>query len=493
MDVSRQQKNTSMKQAVRQIAVLAALLTLALFICRLTMFRTYTVRIPISDTMRERLEKDGVQTSVGAPHVLEVGDVRVRPGYVSLQIHPDQAGETEIQIRDQSGEQTWNFYLHVSPLGTVYDPQTEGFSGDSALMVAFTLFWLLVSAVMTWHFFQMKGPSFYAYTTIFYAGFAIFTLVTGLVTLVVTVRHILHPERFSMFDGYSAINSASVHFMILTTPAILAFAAAMMISNIALLRHERIRLRNFLGILISLLLVAGNAIGWMLFSSDVSGSEMEVRIRNTLNNTYATVFAYFECMLAGSVICGVKAARHQPTLDRDFIVILGCWFRKDGSLPPLLRGRADRAISFWREQKESTGKEAVFIPSGGQGRDETMPEAEAIRRYLLSQGVPESAILPENRSANTYQNMAFSKEIIQDVRPDGRTVFATTNYHVFRSGIWAAQAGLTAEGIGGKTKWWFWPNAFMRECIGLLQRRWKQEVVLLVLLLAIFGLLSIIL
>ena len=482
-----------MKQAVRQIAVLAALLTLALFICRLTMFRTYTVRIPISDTVRERLEKDGVQTSVGAPHVLEVGDVRVRPGYVSLQIHPDQAGETEIQIRDQSGEQTWNFYLHVSPLGTVYDPQTEGFSGDSALMVAFTLFWLAVSAVMTWHFFQMKGPSFYAYTTIFYAGFAIFTLVTGLVTLVVTVRHILHPEHFSMFDGYSAINSASVHFMILTTPAILAFAAAMMISNIALLRHERIRLRNFLGILISLLLVAGNAIGWMLFSGDVSGSEMEVRIRNTLNNTYATVFAYFECMLAGSVICGVKAARHQPTLDRDFIVILGCWFRKDGSLPPLLRGRADRAISFWREQKESTGKEAVFIPSGGQGRDETMPEAEAIRRYLLSQGVPESAILPETRSANTYQNMAFSKEIIQDVRPDGRTVFATTNYHVFRSGIWAAQAGLTAEGIGGKTKWWFWPNAFMRECIGLLQRRWKQEVILLVLLLAIFGLLSIIL
>ena len=480
-------------QAVRQIAVLAALLTLALFICRLTMFRTYTVRIPISDTVRERLEKDGVQTSVSAPHVLEVGDVRVRPGYVSLQIHPDQAGETEIQIRDQSGKQTWIFYLHVSPLGTVYDPQTEGFSGDSALMAAFTLFWLLVSAVMTWHFLQMKGPSFYAYTTIFYAGFAIFTLVTGLVTLVVTVRHILHPERFSMFDGYSAINSASVHFMILTTPAILAFAAAMMISNIALLRHERIRLRNFLGILISLLLVAGNAIGWMLFSSDVSGSEMEVRIRNTLNNTYATVFAYFECMLAGSVICGVKAARHQPTLDRDFIVILGCWFRKDGSLPPLLRGRANRAISFWREQKESTGKEAVFLPSGGQGRDETMPEAEAIRRYLLSQGVPESAILPETRSANTYQNMAFSKEIIQDVRPDGRTVFATTNYHVFRSGIWAAQAGLTAEGIGGKTKWWFWPNAFMRECIGLLQQRWKQEVVLLVLLLVIFGLLSIIL
>ena len=33
----------------------------------------------------------------------------------------------------------------------------------------------------------------------------------------------------------------------------------------------------------------------------------------------------------------------------------------------------------------------------------------------------------------------------------------------------------------------------MRECIGLLQRRWKQEILLLVLLLLYFGALSMIL
>ncbi len=42
---------------------------------------------------------------------------------------------------------------------------------------------------------------------------------------------------------------------------------------------------------------------------------------------------------------------------------------------------------------------------------------------------------------------------------------------VFRSGIWAQTAGLDAEWIGCKTKWWFFPNAFLRECVGLLQKK----------------------
>ena len=482
-----------MKQAVRQIAAGAVLLIIFCVICRLTLFRTYTVHIPLTDSMREPAERGTIRAALRTPDNAHLGPVRVRPGSVSIPVHPDQAGEAEILIMDENGGILREYLLRISPLGSVRDLQTEGFSGDTAVLIAFTLFWLSTSAVMAWHFFRAKGPAFYAYSTIYFSGFSLFALITGLVMLSVTVRHIISPAVYNMLEGYAAINSASTRFMMLTTPVIVLFAAAMMVSNIALLRHERVRMRNFLGILIGLILIVGEALGWYLFTRDFSGSEMQGRVRNTLNNTYATVFAYFECMLAGSVICGIKAARHQPTMDRDFIVILGCWFRKDGSLPPLLRGRVDRAVSFWRRQKESTGKEALFIPSGGQGKDESMPEAEAMTRYLLAQGIPEKLIRPEPRAANTYENMAFSRDIIREIRPEGKTVFATTNYHVFRSGLWAAQAGLSAEGIGGKTKWWFWPNAFMRECVGLLQRRWKQETLLLVLLLVYFGLLSMIL
>ena len=122
--------------------------------------------------------------------------------------------------------------------------------------------------------------------------------------------------------------------------------------------------------------------------------------------------------------------------------------------------------------------------------DEPIPEAEAMRRYLLKQGIPEERILPEPRAENTFQNMAFSREIIQQVNPLGKPLFVTTNYHVFRSGVWAAEAGIPSEGIGSRTVWWFWPNAFMRETVGLLLNRWWQELLFLLMLIAFLILLS---
>ena len=81
--------------------------------------------------------------------------------------------------------------------------------------------------------FRAKGPAFYAYSTIYFSGFSLFALITGLVMLSVTVRHIISPAVYNMLEGYAAINSASTRFMMLTTPVIVLFAAAMMVSNIA--------------------------------------------------------------------------------------------------------------------------------------------------------------------------------------------------------------------------------------------------------------------
>ena len=130
------------------------------------------------------------------------------------------------------------------------------------------------------------------------------------------------------------------------------------------------------------------------------------------------------------------------------------------------------------------------MPSGGQGPDEVMPEAEAMRRYLLEKGVPAAAIRTEDRSRNTYQNMEYSKTLIGKATPNAKVVYATTNYHVFRSGVWASLAGLPAEGVGSRTKWWYWPNAFMRECAGLLMNRIPQELAMLAAMVAFFGALS---
>ena len=482
------------RQAAGQIALCALVLIVFCVGLRFTVFRTYTARIPIQPVRMQRLRSGEGRLDVKAePGVLHLGDVRVHDGFLSVPVYPDRPGDADLVLLDENGEEAGFHMLRVSRLGTVFDLQSGGFNGDTAVLAAVTLFWFAVSAIMLYHYLQARGAEYYAYSTIYLSGFSLFALVTSLTLLQVTLSHIQHPADYDMLSAYSTINGASKHFMLLTMPVMVAFALAMAVSNLALLRHERFRLHNVLGLLVSLGLLAGEALGCWLFVQNFMGSEWEYRVRNTLENIYATFFVYFECMLVGSVICGISAARHRPRGEYDFIIILGCWFRRDGTLPPLLRGRVDRALAFWKQQKERTGREAILIPSGGQGPDEPMPEAEAMRRYILSQGVPETAILPETRSANTYQNMAFSKALIDGINAGGKSIFATTSYHVFRSGVWANQAGLSAEGIGGKTVWWYWPNAFMRECVGLLQRRWKQELVLLAVLMAFFGLLSMVL
>ena len=91
-----------------------------------------------------------------------------------------------------------------------------------------------------------------------------------------------------------------------------------------------------------------------------------------------------------------------------------------------------------------------------------------MRQYLLEQGVPEERIIQEDRSTDTRENMAFSKEKIWEVDPNGKVAFATTNYHVFRAGIIATSENIKVEGIGSKTRSYYWINAFIREFIATI-------------------------
>ena len=100
-----------------------------------------------------------------------------------------------------------------------------------------------------------------------------------------------------------------------------------------------------------------------------------------------------------------------------------------------------------------------------------------MRNYLVEKGVAPGRIVLEDRSETTRQNMAFSREVIErhvgcDVS-EVRVGFSTTNYHVFRGYVCAHDAGMVAEGMGSKTKAYFWPNAFLREFIGLLVAEWR--------------------
>ena len=479
------------KKLARPILIMTICLLTVCLIWRISLQNRFTLRIPYPEAGAPGTQPGGpVELIPEEEGILEFGTPVEKNGFVEVEIRPERPGEAgDVFFTVKKAETGDGEYhrLRVGRFGTIYDDTTGNYTGDTIVLFSQAVFFLGLAVLMFRYFLRSEGEALYSYYSIYTAGFSLFAGVTGAVLVYLQIRHLCSPDSFTMRSVFRGVSAASGYFMQLTSPLILLFSVLMIISNVELLRHERPRFQNLLGILASLLLLAGGALGLYLHAMDFSGSERQLMIHDTLVNLYCTAFVYFECVLAGAVICGLRAALHQPSMDRDYIIILGCRFRRDGTLTPLLRGRCDRAVSFWKKQREETGKEAVLIPSSGQGSDESMPEAEAMSRYLRTCGIPDHAILPENNSRNTYQNMAFSRELIEARQKDARVIYSTTNYHVFRSGVWASLAGLKAEGIGSRTKWWFWPNAFLRECVGLLANRVKQETVVLVILAAFFA------
>ena len=161
-----------MRKAIKQIAVCALALVLFCVVCRLTVFRTYVAHIPIRGHAPGELQI----TMEPDPGRVRLGDVTWHGEYGSVPVHPDRPGNVDLVLTDQAGEDVAIHLLRVGALGTVYDWQTGGFTGDTGVLIAVTLFWLAVSAIMLWHYFQAKGPAYYAYSTIYFAGFSLFAL-----------------------------------------------------------------------------------------------------------------------------------------------------------------------------------------------------------------------------------------------------------------------------------------------------------------------------
>ena len=326
-------------------------------------------------------------------------------------------------------------------------------------------------------FFKQIQYNPYSYNTIYYMGFSLFLLAVAVMQLRITLLLIRYPQVYQANEILHILLDSAKNFMYYSSPFLLLFSIALCVSNISLIRHEGRRLVNILGILLSFLLVAGLVL-LFLFDRYASGSALQIMLHDLAANLFAAVYLYFECMLIGAIVADVIAARYEPEPDKDFLIILGCGFRKDGTPSPLLRGRLDRALRFAEKQEAATGKAPIFVTSGGQGPDEVCSESACMKRYLLEQGVPEDRILEEDRSTDTFENMKYSKAQIWKVNPQGKIAFATTNYHVFRSGLYARRVKMRAVGMGADTKWYFWPNASMREFVGLLtEHRGKQILI----------------
>lgn len=186
---------------------------------------------------------------------------------------------------------------------------------------------------------------------------------------------------------------------------------------------------------------------------------------------------------------------NRPRYNQNYIIVLGAGLLNGETVSPLLAKRIDKAIAFYWAQSKATLNPPILLMSGGQGSDEKVPEAIAMKQYALAKGIPERYILVEANSKTTLENMRFSKKLMdQQTGGPYRAIFTSNNYHIFRAGLYAKQAGLKADGIGAKTAFYYLPNAFLREYIAILVLHKKGHLIvggLIVLFTVLFAALSI--
>ena len=369
--------------------------------------------------------------------------------------------------------------VSVNRFGIITDGMTGNFSGWTGVSLGISLALITMSVILFLAFRRGMKEDMYSYRTVAYLGFSLFLLVIGLLRARYLIHCLLDPSYGTVISMLIGISASTRSFMLYTSPFVFLFALALCVSNISLMKHEGVRLANMLGIIVGIIMIAGAGAGLlMFFSRRIYG------LKNLIVNIYSGIFCYFECLLFATVYCGIAAAKHVPDYDKDYVLVLGCAIRPDGSLMPIVRGRVERAMEFVRKQFESTGKQAVLLSSGGKGSDECMAESEAMARYMLEHGVDEKNILIENQSTTTRENMRFSRALVDKIKENAKVAFSTTNYHVFRSGVLAKEIGWRIDGMGCPTKWYFWPNAFLREFVALLVNGKVQQIIMLLVITA---------
>ena len=83
-------------------------------------------------------------------------------------------------------------------------------------------------------------------------------------------------------------------------------------------------------------------------------------------------------------------------------------------------------------------------------------------------------IILEDKSTTTRENFSYSKKLLEKY---DQIAFATTDYHVFRSGMIAENTGLkNIVGVGAKSPWYYYNNAIVREFVANMYSERKLHI-----------------
>ncbi|MDU7887398.1 MAG: YdcF family protein, partial [Clostridium perfringens] len=87
-----------------------------------------------------------------------------------------------------------------------------------------------------------------------------------------------------------------------------------------------------------------------------------------------------------------------------------------------------------------------------QGSNEPIPESEAMKNFLVNKGINPNRIIEEDKSKSTFQNLEFSKKILEERHADkDEVLIVTSDFHLFRAKEIADYLNIKNEGLPSKT------------------------------------------
>ena len=418
--------------------------------------------------------------------IVKIIDKKIVNNNLYITLESVSKGKAYLQIKEEDTTSLEIFYVHT--FGIISKNTFLGrMSNDLVIPISIVIYIGFLLYYLIKKYLRSKKEDIYQYKNITYLGIIIFLSAMFIQQLLQLISY-----NGMLYSIRSFIYSLSFLSFILFPVAIIV-SIFVIISNVILLKREGFTWKNMLGIILGILIILLTIIpeyAYLYFQNtsliDIHNeSGIALYIYDFVETSIYLGLAYLECILLATIILGIKTAKNIPEYNKDFIIILGCMIKKDGSLTPLLKARVDRAIEFSKMQKEKTNKDIIFVPSGGKGNDEPIPESVAMKNYLLEQGINNKNILLEDKSTNTYQNIKYSSKLIKEKNDNPNIAFSTTNYHVFRAGLIASEQGIKMEGIGARAKAYFWINAFIREFIATLYSEKKKHIKILLAIIII--------
>lgn len=181
------------------------------------------------------------------------------------------------------------------------------------------------------------------------------------------------------------------------------------------------------------------------------------------------------CVLAVVLLIGfgmieaiiIHATVNEAPKNLSYIIVLGAGLK--GEKPSLtLAHRLDKSYEYLIENPDTK-----VIVSGGQGYDEPITEALAMERYLIEKGIDKERIIKEEDSTSTYENLKFSKELLNEMGEDVTSLkigIISNDFHIFRALHLAKELSYQeVYGCSAKSVFWLKPNNYIREAFAVVK------------------------